>query len=257
LTVGSRVAVSVLSSALAVVSLTVGFGAVDLVSPWVLHEGTQVTDVGFGTLTGLVIPVGLLMQTRSSAIRTTGALQLGLAALAFLVAGLVADERPLFLAAAVVAVAAGAILALQRPQARRHRVARRPRFAMLVLALAACGPGSQYALHMAFNQRDGVLPADAHLGLQQWAALSAASLAALFTALLASLRREAFLAPGLTAAAAVLAWGTTCLAYPESAGAIGSTWGWLAVSWAAAFALATLDQGRVVRLQRLCENAPR
>ena len=53
-----------LSIGLALVSLTVGFGAVDLVSPWVLHEGTQVTDVGFGTLTGLVIPIGLLTFCR-------------------------------------------------------------------------------------------------------------------------------------------------------------------------------------------------
>ena len=71
-----------LSIGLALVSLTVGFGAVDLVSPWVLHEGTQVTDVGFGTLTGLVIPIGLLTPPRRAPPGGAGVLQTGLAALA-------------------------------------------------------------------------------------------------------------------------------------------------------------------------------
>jgi hypothetical protein len=62
---GRPAALAVSAVGLALISLTGGFGAVDLVSPWVLHEGTQVTDVGYGTLAGLVIPIGLLTQTRS------------------------------------------------------------------------------------------------------------------------------------------------------------------------------------------------
>jgi hypothetical protein len=234
----------VLSTALALVSLTAGFGAVDLVSPWVLHEGTQVTDVGFGTLTGLGIPIALFSQTRRPASQATGIWQLGAAALAFLVAGLLAGERGLLVAAAAVAAAAAAVVALQSDRSRLLRGLGRPRLPMLVLALAACAPGSQYALHMAFNQRNGVLPADAHLGLQHWAALSAAALAAFFTALLASLRREAFTTPGLTAAAAVLAWGAACLAYPHAAGSLSPAWAWPTVAWAALFALATVREHR-------------
>ena len=56
----------------ALVSLTVGFGAIDLLSPWILHEGTQVSDVGYGTLAGLVIPVGLLSQLRRSGRNAAG-----------------------------------------------------------------------------------------------------------------------------------------------------------------------------------------
>jgi hypothetical protein len=244
MTVRSRPVLAVLAIALALVSLTLGFGAVDLVSPWVLHEGTQVTDVGFGTLTGLVIPIALLAQTGRPASQATGAWQLGVAALAFLVAGLLAGERRLLVAAVVVAAAAAAVVALQSGRGRPLRGLGRPRLPMLVLALAACAPGSQYALHMAFNQRNGVLPADAHLGLQHWAALSAATLAALLTALIASLRREAFAIPGLTAAAAVLAWGAACLAYPDAAGSLSRAWAWPAVAWAALFALATVRERR-------------
>jgi hypothetical protein len=89
---------------------------------------------------------------------------------------------------------------------------------------------------MAFNQRDGVLPADAHLGLQHWAALSAAALAALFAALLASLRTTGFAVPAFSSAAAVFAWGLACLAYPQSAGALSPTWAGLSIVWALTFA---------------------
>src|SRR3954454_2800586 len=246
----SRVSLGVLSSALALVSLTVGFGAVDLVSPWVLHEGTQVTDVGYGTLTGLVIPMGLLTQMR----RTTGLLQVGAAAAPFLIAGLLADEPPLLVAAAVVA-ASTAVLALLHPAHGRCRCnLGRPSIPMLALAVAACAPGCLYGLHMAFTQRDGVLPADAHLGLQHWAALSAAALAALFAALLASLRTTGFAIPAFTAAAAVFAWGLACLAYPQSAGALSQTWAGLSIVWALTFAFTAQ---RELRRSERASAAPR
>jgi hypothetical protein len=249
----SRTIHGVLSVGLALVSLTVGFGAVDLVSPWVLHEGTQVTDVGYGTLTGLVIPMGLLTQMR----RTTGLLQVGAAAAAFLIAGLLADEPPLLVAAAVVA-ASTAVLALLHPAHGRCRCnLGRPSIPMLALAVAACAPGCLYGLHMAFNQRNGVLPADAHLGLQHWAALSAAAFAALFTALLASLRTNGFLVPGCTAAAAVLAWGLACVAYPNAAGALSPAFAWIAVAWAVAFTLATLDAAASLSGAGASRRAPR
>src|SRR4051812_49917821 len=108
----SRTIHGVLSVGLALVSLTVGFGAVDLVSPWVLHEGTQVTDVGYGTLAGLVIPIGLVTQTRSPEKHIAGLQQVAAAAIAFLLAGALAGERPLLAAAAVVTVATGALAAL-------------------------------------------------------------------------------------------------------------------------------------------------
>src|SRR3954454_9592465 len=89
---------------------------------------------------------------------------------------------------------------------------------------------------MAFNQRDGVLPADAHLCLGCWDALSAAALAALFAVLLAALRSSDSLVLGLTGDASVLVWTLTCLAYPHSAGALGPVWAGLGVAWAIAFA---------------------
>ena len=119
----------------------------------------------------------------------------------------------------------------------------RPSVALLAAALAACLPGTLYALHMAVNQRDGVLPADSPLGLGHWAALSAAALTTLFTAVLAGLC-EARRVHGFSAAAAASLWALTCVAYPESAGALGRTWAGLALVWAAAFALLSHREAR-------------
>jgi hypothetical protein len=226
-----------LAAGLAVLSLTVGFGAVDLASPWVIHEGTQVSDVGYGTLAGLVIPIGLISQVYRPTRHLAGLQQVGVAALAYFLAGLLAGQRPLLLAGAAVAAATIALAMLHPARGQLLALRRRPSLPLLGLALLACGPGSQYALHMAFNQRDGVLPADAHLGLAHWAALSAAALGALFAALLASLRTSGSTIAASTAGAAILAWALSCLAYPDSAGALGTAWSVLAIIWAITFQL--------------------
>jgi hypothetical protein len=240
---GATGALGVLAVCLALLSLTVGFGAVDLLSPLVLHEGTQVSDVGYGTLAGIAIPVGLLVQLRRPARHLAGLQQVAAGALAYGVAGALAGETPLFVAAGVVAGALAAVLALHPSRGRFFR-AGRPSPVLLVLALAACAPGSQYALHMAFNQRDHTLPVDAHLGLQHWAALTAAALAALFAAVLAAFRTPGFAVPAFTAGAAVLIWAVASLSYPHSAGALNRGWSLLAIAWAIAFALATVRECR-------------
>ena len=131
-------------------------------------------------------------------------------------------------------------------EAPRPRL-QRPSLLLLAFALAAAAPGSQYALHMAYNQRNDVPPADAHLSLGHWAALSAAAIATLLAALLASLRTPGFTIPGLTSAAAVLTWATTCLLYPDSAGALNHAWAGLAIAWALAFSAATIHARRKPR----------
>ena len=240
-----RVGSSALAVSLAVLSLTAGFGGIDLVSPWILHEGTQVTDVGYGTLAGIVLPIGLVAAAWRS---PAGLHQVVAAAAAYAAAGLLAGELRLVMVGGIVAGAACAVALLHRQRGPLLPRFRRPSLPLLALALGACAPGSQYALHMAFNQRDGVLPADAHLGLGCWAALSAAALAALFAAILAALRASDSMVPGLTSAVAVLAWAITCLAYPHSAGALGPVWATLGVAWAMAFAATVVrEQGRIQR----------
>jgi hypothetical protein len=243
MTTALRLACGALAASFAVLSLTIGFGGIDLLSPWILHEGTQVTDVGYGTLAGIVLPIGLLAAAWRS---PAGLHQVVAAAAAYAAAGLLAGQPRVVEMGALVAGAACAVAVLQ---SRRELVPlrRRPSLPLLGLALAACAPGSQYALHMAFNQRNGVLPADAHLGLGCWAALSAAALAALFSALLAAFRTSDSIVPGLSSAVAVLVWAITCLAYPRSAGALGPVWATLGVVWAIAFAATTVRERRESR----------
>jgi hypothetical protein len=217
--------------ALALASLTVGFGAIDLLSPWLLHEGTQVTDVGYGTLAGIVIPVGLL------AVRP----QVAGAVLALALAGAATGEAAVFGAGAVVA-AALACASRGRPLAFPLRISVR----LGVLAAVAFVPACVYASELAANRRAGVPPADAHLGLQQWAAMSAAVLAAMFAAVLAAARTE--VVPALSASAATLAWAAAALRYPHSPGSVNPAWAWGAGAWATAFALTALWEGRRQRL---------
>jgi hypothetical protein len=236
-----RVASGAAAMSLALLSLTVGFGGIDLLSPWILHEGTQVTDVGYGTLAGIVLPMGLLAAARRS---PAGLHQVLVAAAAYAAAGLLAGAPRVAWMGALVAGAAFALAVLHPRRRALVPLRRRPSLPLLVLALAACAPGSQYALHMAFNQRNGVLPADAHLGLGCWAALSAAALAALFVALVAAFRTSESVVPGLCSAVAVLVWAATCLAYPHSAGALGPVWATLAVVWALAFGTTVVREHR-------------
>lgn len=220
-----------LALVLALASLTAGFGAIDLLSPFVLHEGTQASDVGYGTLAGIVMPAALLARWRGRCHAGLG--QLWVTALALLIAGVAAAEVPLLVAAAVVAAAA-----LGLGERRVARSARQPRSRpLIVLALVACWPATRYAFDMAANQRHGVEPLDAHLALHAWAALAAAALAALFTTLLAAARGDAAAVGALSAASAVAVWAAACLVYPRSAGAVAAPWAWTALAWGAAVAI--------------------
>lgn len=222
---------------LALVSPTVGFGLVDLLSPAVLHEGTQVSDVGYGTLAGIVIPVGLLAAARSSA---AGLRQVAAAAVAYAVIGLWCDSRSFVVAGVLVGATASAVRFAHPDRNPLFAFGGRPSAWLVVLVAAACLPGSQYVLHMAANQHNGMLAPDSHLGLGHWAALSAAGLAVLLVAALTALRNDGSRLHGLTASGAVAVWALACLAYPSSDGAVDGLWAGLALAWSVAFGLLTL-----------------
>lgn len=222
---------------LALVSATVGFGLVDLLSPAILHEGTQVSDVGYGTLAGIVIPVGLLAAARSSA---AGLRQVVAAAVAYAVIGLWCGSRSFVVAGVLVGATASALRFAHPDRAPLFAFGRWPSARLVALVAAGSIPGSQYVLHMAANQHNGLLAADSHLGLGHWAALSAAGLAVLLVAALTALRNDGSRLHGFTASGAVAVWALACLAYPNSDGAVDGIWAGLALAWAAAFCLVTL-----------------
>ena len=184
---GPSGALAALVAALALVSLTVGLGAVDLVSLGAPRGHPGQATSATARSPGSRSRSGLLAQLRRRRGRVAGIQQVAAAAIAYLVAGTLAGRaaaaRRGRLVAAAAAVVGGACHPGARPPPRAAAtVTSRPRAGRS----PSCAPGSQYALHMAFNQRDGALPDDAHLGLRHWAALAAAALAVLFTALVAA-----------------------------------------------------------------------
>ena len=244
-----RIAATVVCVTVALAFLLPGLGLVDLVTPFHLHEGGEVLDVGYGTLAGIVVPVAFLSQVRRRRPPIAG-LQLALAAaLAYLLAGVLGGDPTFYVYAAVLATATALVLALQ-PRPARILARGRALLAPALLALAAVGPLVAYALEMAENQRDNLPPVDAHAELGAWAALTAAALTVAFAALLAAAGTEGFVVPGLAAAAAAAAWGAVTLVYPDHAGAKGTGWGLAAVLWALAFAAAVAWSARTAARRR-------
>ena len=222
---------------LALVSSSVGFGLIDLLSPAILHEGTQVSDVGYGTLAGIVIPVGLAASARGSAV---GLRQVFVAAAAYLAVGVWCNTASFVVVGALVGVGASAVRLTHPDRARLFPCVGRPSAWRAALVAAAWVPGSRYVLHMAAKQHDGALAPDSHLGLGHWAALSTAGLAVLLLVALAALTHDGSRLHGLTAAVAVAVWALACLAYPRSDGAVDGTWATLALAWSVAFGLLIL-----------------
>jgi hypothetical protein len=232
-----RVVFAALVLVFGLAALVPAFGLIDLIGPWFLHEGNQVSDVGYGALAGVVLGVGFLSQLRSPERRIAGVQQLAMAVPAYLAAGALGRDPDFFPFAVVLALAVGATVALH-PARRRFLTPGTPRPLLGVLALAAVVPLLAYALGMARNQRADMLPVDSHGGLNQWAALTAAALAVLLIALLASLGTDGFAIPAWCAAGGVAAWSVASLVYPDYPGAEGRWWAALALFWATAFAVA-------------------
>jgi len=246
-------ALRVLVVLFALAALIPGFGLADLTTPinpkW--HEG-YVSEVGYGALAGIIIPVGFLAQLRSPERRIAGLQQVAATVPAYIAAGVLGGDDDFLPFAATVAVAVAITLALH-PAPRRF-VARGTTFrpVLALLALAAAVPLTVYGLEAAANQRADLPPLafDSHGPLNSWAALAAAAFSAALVALLASLGTEGFPIAGWSAGAAAVVWGLTSLAHPNDPGSEGRVWASLAVVWALVFIAAVERERRRDRAER-------
>ncbi len=152
-------ALRVLVVLFALAVLIPGFGLADLTTPinpkW--HEG-YVSEVGYGALAGIIIPVGFLAQLRSPERRIAGLQQVAATVPAYIAAGVLGGDDDFLPFAATVAVAVAITLALH-PAPRRF-VARGTTFrpVLALLALAAAVPLTVYGLEAAANQRADLPP---------------------------------------------------------------------------------------------------
>jgi hypothetical protein len=218
-------------------------GLADLTASWFLDEETIVHDLGYGAITGILAPIGFLAQLRHPERAIAGLQQVAACVLAYAVAGVIADQRFLVLAAAL--GAAVVVLLLVHPVGGTFlAIPDEVSPLLLGLALLAVGPFTLYALETAGNQRDGVLPADLHAGLGSWAGLTAMAVGIPLVAVLAGIRTVGWAVPAFSAAGAAAVWGLACVIYPDRSGSEGRLWGMAALAWAAAFALTASRQKR-------------
>jgi hypothetical protein len=222
---------------LAVASLTINFGLIDLIDGYtgfVDQARNQVLDSGWGLVFGVILPIGLLAQLRRPERRIAGIQQTGVVALALAAAAVLGEAwRYLGLAAGI--AGACAVLLTLHP-ARRTFLARGPRLEPVMLALAAVGalPALVYAGRMASAERRDLPPADAvSNGLHHWTVMTALALLVLMLVLLAGLRTRGWRIPALSASIAAGGWAISCLLAPDSAaGSEGHAWAWATLAWA-------------------------
>jgi hypothetical protein len=173
-------------------------GLIDLTASWFLDEDTTVHDLGYGVITGLLAPIGLLAQLRAPERAIAGLQQVAACALAYAAAGLIADRRYLVLAGAV-GIATLVALVLHPVGGTFLAAPDEVSPALLALAMLAAGPFAVYALEAAANQRDGAAPIDSHATLGSWAGLTALAVAIPLIALLAGIRTVGWRVPAFDA----------------------------------------------------------
>ena len=211
-------------------------GLVDLVTVWFLDEPTIVHDLGYGALTGIVVPVGFLAQLRAPERAVAGLQQVAAGAAAYAGAGVLSRDYGYVVLAALVAAACVALLALHPTGGLFFTLPEPLSRAFLAVALLPCVPLVLYALDAAQKQRDGEPPVDFHAGLGSWAGLAAMALGVALVAPLAAVKTRGWRIPAWSAAAALAVFGVASFLFPDRAGSVGRAWGAAAIAWAVAFA---------------------
>ena len=206
---------------LALASLTINFGLIDLVdgfTGYVDQARNQVLDVGWGAVFGVVVPLGLLTQLRRPERRIAGIQQTVVVAFALALAGAAGRSWWYLALAGGIAVASAVLLALH--PARQTFLARGRQLEpmMVALAVVAAVPSLVYAWRMASAQRRDLPPADAvSNGLHHWTVMTALALLVPLLMLLAAARTSGWRIPSISASLAAGAWAISCLLAPTSA----------------------------------------
>jgi hypothetical protein len=239
-----RIAFSVIAVVLTVL-LTIGdFGWIDLTngfsglcrfagtcspapaSDWVLSGG-------YGTIAGIIIPVGILAQLRTPGRQIAALLQVALAALAFLLVGLLGADQATVVFAAILVISVGLLWTLHPHPCAFLRWRPHLSLSLLVLALAASGPLCVYTWHMAANQRSEIPEAAEAIrsGMGGWIGNGAMALGILFVALLVALRPTGWRVSAWSAGLAAFIFGVDSLLSPSLPGSAGTGWGTSAGAW--------------------------
>ena len=194
------------------------FGWIDLTSTWRLGEDTTVWDIGYGGLTGILLPAAFLWPSPVQALA---------GAAGYAVAG-VAGGQARYVVVAAGAAAAAVLLLGPRPR----RVALR--LPLAGLALVAMPGLVVLAVHATRKERAHVT-SEAHAGLHAWAGVAAFAIAAALVAWVAAAGFRPRLA-GWSVGIAVAYFGLASVLDPNAAASAGTALGAAAIAWGAAFA---------------------
>jgi hypothetical protein len=138
-----------------------------------------------------------------------------------------------------------ALLVALHPARRTFLQRGRVLWPVLLVTSVATAPCLLYARRMASAQRHDLPPADAvSNGLHHWSVLAALALSVPLLAGLAALGTAGWRIPSWSAALASVAWGVSCLRYPDAAGGEGRGWALAAVMWGLAVVAVTEIKAR-------------
>jgi peptidoglycan/LPS O-acetylase OafA/YrhL len=232
-----RTLLTTVALVVALASLTINFGLIDLIdgyTGYVDQARNQVLDAGWGLVFGVILPLGLLAQLRRPQRRIAGIQQTAVVALALAIAGAAGEEWWYLALAAGISGACAVLVALHPARQTFFAPGQRLDPVLVALAAIAAVPALAYAWRMASAQRRDLPPADAvSNGLHHWTVMTALGLLILLLVLLASIRTTGWRIPAISATIAAAAWAISCLLAPQSAaGSEGYAWAWGVIAWA-------------------------
>jgi len=227
---GKRIAFIVLSAVLAAAAFGALFG-VAVVIAWIDNTDGgihRVHDMGFGSLYGAILTVGLAVQVSHPERRISAFYQIVAVALAVVLGGVLSSSG--YAALGILILVACVILLLLHPY--RSEVLRpvREGFSPLLAGLAVLGaiPLLWYASSMASLQRNG-LPADLHVKQEHWTTMAAMAIGIALVGLLSSIRFRGWRISAWSAGTALFLYGLASVVYPHKAGSEGTEWGLVAI----------------------------
>jgi hypothetical protein len=239
-----RASARVAAAALALFWSVFFFGLQDFLTP--LVEGEEfaahyLTESGWGLL--FLVLVGVPLTALAVRPGTTTALWqvMGCAVAMVVGAALAGSAKHLLIAAGL---AASALLLAWLGRARLALPMARPAPVTALLTVLAAVPAVPYAWQMVHSR-----PADKYSnGFGHYPVLAAFAMGLVLLAALAALvtaRHEpSRWIPALTVGSSAAWFGVLSVIWPHRLGSFGTTWGWLAVLWSAAFLAAVAVEGR-------------
>jgi hypothetical protein len=201
------------------------FGVTSLLLAW--FQTTQgvanpVTELGYGTIVGIFVTGGLLVQLRAPERKIAGIQQAALAATALVISAPLAEDHQNLVPGLVTLVAVGVVVGLH--PARREFIRRGSGFSLglAALALVAAVPFGAYTFRMAAEAKE--LAGPPH-HVQRLATMAAMAIAVVLVGLLACLQTRGWRIPAWNAGAAAVVFGLGSVLFPDVRGSVGLGWG--------------------------------